>query len=92
MIDTIIYTKDNTHIENSYKVETRKRIRENCIWIVEKRKAMKYPTRSLNSYVNEWKGHNNLYKLGLFKDHTKDVDLEEPQSILWRIIWWIIGR
>ena len=35
--------------------------------------------RSFNSMVNEWKAHNLLYDLNLFKSHTKDLDLDyEP--------------
>ena len=32
--------------------------------------------RSFNSMANEWKAHNLLYDLNLFKSHTKDLDLD----------------
>ena len=38
--------------------------------------------RTLKSWVKEWKAHNRLYKLGLFRKHTKDCDLEENEK------WW----
>ena len=35
--------------------------------------------RSFNSMANEWKAHNLLYDLNLFRSHTKDLDLDyEP--------------
>lgn len=88
----IYTTKDNTHIENSYLIKTRKAIREEVETIIFIREAKMYPiTRSIGSYVNEWKAHNRLYRLGLFVSHTKDTDLEEPQSLIYRIIWFILG-
>ena len=38
--------------------------------------------RNLKSWIKEWKAHNRLYKLGLFKSHTTDCDLEENEK------WW----
>ena len=48
--------------------------------------------RSINSWVREWKAHNRLYKLGLFKEHTKDCDLEENEKIHRLMVYWILGR
>lgn len=89
----IRYYKNNTHIENSWKVNTIAGIEKEVYTIVEIRKAMKYPVRKKQeSYVREWKAHNNLYNRGLFVKHTKDVDLEEPANWLHQIIFYIIGR
>ena len=47
--------------------------------------------RSMSSLVNEWKAHNLLYDLHLFRSHTKNVDLnDEP----WyrRTIYWILSK
>lgn len=38
-------------------------------------------TRSIKSLVEEWRAHNLLYKLGLFKSHTKDVDLNNESKV-----------
>ena len=86
----IIYTENNTKICNSRLIEN------NEIWevvyrIMEQRKCRNLlVTRTQLSYCNEIKAHNRLYKLGLFKSHTKDVDLEEPikkwKEILYSII------
>ena len=91
----IQYYVDNTKITNSYKL-TDEEIKKISIDIAFSRQ-IKYDwkcqhLRKADSYVREIKGHNNLYKLGLFKSHTKDVDLEEQQSIFNKIIYWIIGR
>lgn len=47
--------------------------------------------RSMSSMVNEWKAHNLLYDLHLFRKHTKNVDLnKEP----WyrNAIYWILSK
>ena len=85
----ISYTENNTHVEDSYlandiKFEVGSIIRERYLQFLP-------VTRSFESYVREWKGHNRLYKLGLFRSHTKDVDLDENMSMIWEIIWMIIG-
>ena len=38
------------------------------------------PTRSKMSYVREWEAHNWLYRHGMFKSHTKDVDLNDDEK------------
>lgn len=89
-IDYSIY---NTHIENSYLLTQRKSIENTVDWIVEARNIRKLPiTRTNQSYTREWLGHNRLYKLGIKKQNTKDVDLNENISIWEEILWLIIGR
>ena len=86
------YSKDNTHVINSYMLTSRNGIKKEVEWIIQARNIRKYPvTRSVNSYVREWRGHNRLYKLGLFKNRTKDTDLEENQNIILKIVWFILG-
>ena len=87
--DKISYTEDNTHIIDSYQV---KDINLDVGSIIRERHIRHLQvTRTFESYVREWKGHNRLYNLGLFKSHTKDVDLEEPQNWFWKIVWFILG-
>ena len=38
--------------------------------------------RSNCSLTNEWACHNFLYMIGLFKSHTKNVDMQYP------LRWW----
>ena len=47
--------------------------------------------RSICSLCNEWIAHSRLYRLGIAKSHTRDVDLEYPQSALHSIAWAILG-
>ena len=42
--------------------------------------------RSNYSLSCEWAVHNALYKLGLFRSHTKDVDLNYPCRLEWLYI------
>ena len=42
--------------------------------------------RSNYSLSCEWAVHNALYKLGLFRSHTKDMDLNYPCRIEWLYI------
>lgn len=47
--------------------------------------------RSMFSLCNEWIAHSRLYKLGIARSNTRDVDLEYPQSVLHTIAWTILG-
>lgn len=84
-------TNNTIHIEDGYKLPGRKLKEEylRCIRLM-------YPScnvfkRSMDSLVSEWTAHNRLYLLGLFRSHTKDVDLEYPQSKGLSILWRILG-
>ena len=35
----------------------------------------------LDSMIDEWKAHNLLYKFGLFRSHTKDVDIDNERIL-----------
>ena len=76
----INYDEKNIRIVNSFKINKI----EDMILILrifQIRTGYK-SKRSLRSWIKEWKAHNRLYKLGLFKSHTKDCDLEENEK------WW----
>lgn len=81
----------NTKIYNCYKLKRKEqnKIIEN---IMKFRLRKNLPvTRSFNSYKRELKAHKRLYILGLFRNHTKDCDLEEHIKTWKRIIYFIIG-
>lgn len=86
----IEYSEDNTHVVDSYKIDN---INLSVGYIIRERylRHLKV-TRSFESYVREWKGHNNLYNLHLFRKHTASVDLNEKQKPCEELIWLIIGR
>lgn len=85
----IEYSEDNTHVEDSYLYTD---YNLNVMTVIRERhfRHLKV-TRSFESYVREWRGHNRLYYLHLFRSHTKDVDLDEDMSMFWELIWLIIG-
>lgn len=86
------YSQNNTQVKNSYLLSTTKAIREEVEEIVDYRKMTKRPvTRSINSYVREWRGHNRLYKWGIARSHTRDVDLNENNNIIEELLWLILG-
>lgn len=88
----IIYTKTNTRIYDSYKLNNKeiKVVVQDIIFIrVMDNKLLK--TRTEQSYINEIKAHKRLYKLGLFRSHTKDADLEEPIKKWKEMLYSIIG-
>ena len=78
-------------IINSYTMNNKERMKEylGCLKVM-------YPKcevfkRSDKSLIREWRAHNLLYKLGLYRSHTKDVDLEYPIERKYEIIWNILG-
>lgn len=88
----VSYSIDNTHIKNSYLIKTRKIIKEETIKIMAEREAKGYNvSRTINSYVREWIGHNRLYRWGICKERTRDVDLEENTNLFKDLVWLILG-
>ena len=85
----IIYSKYNTKIIDGY---LEKDISKKVDGIIEERNRRGYPvTRSKASYVSEWKAHNRLYRLGIKRNHTADVDLNENQKKCEDMMWRILG-
>ena len=79
--DTLIRYDDTViSIEDSYKVTDEDDMFDILTKFVYETKY--YSKRSISSWIKEWKAHNRLYKLGLFRSHTKDCDLEENEK------WW----
>lgn len=89
MIDV---TKNNIHIPDSYKVRN-----VNTMRVVLHREEALHPDcevflhRNKESLVREWRAHNRLYRLGIFKNRTKDVDLEWPQTWWMKVGYFILG-
>lgn len=83
------YTKKMTIIYDSYLLTN---ITGEIKQIIAKRREKGLPVnRSLKSYISETKAHNRLYKLHLFRKHTKNTDLEENIKKWVEIIYFIIG-
>ena len=47
--------------------------------------------RSNKSLRREWALHNFLYDIGIWKSHTKDVDLNYPLKWYISAIYWVFG-
>lgn len=86
-------SEDNTRIYSSYKVKTRKDIKRFLVKLqaIDKHKEFAISKRSLLGMVLEWRAHNTLYNLHLFRSHTKDVDLEYPQKWYMKVVWFCLG-
>lgn len=54
------------------------------------RLGLKY-SRKETDMVHEISAHNLIYRFGLFKERTRDADLEEKQRWWLRIMYFIIG-
>lgn len=88
--ENIIYiTNDNSKIYLGYLLKDIPKTIDKIIKIrIEKGLLV---SRSRKSYIAETKAHIRLYKLHLFKKHTRDIDLEEPIKKITEIIYFIIG-
>ncbi len=86
----IEYDAGNIRIVDSYKIKKKQDMIE--ILMNFKSQTNFKSKRTIKSWIKEWKSHNLMYKLNLFKNHTKDCDLEENEKLYRRIIYWIIGN
>jgi hypothetical protein len=91
----IIYYKDYTTVTNSYLLDDDDI--ERVATEIAYSRSCKYDWkcdyfRNEESYIREIKAHNRLYRLGLWKSHTINTDLEENIDIIHKVIWWFIGR
>lgn len=86
----IEYDSGNIRIKDSYKVKNTA-IMELILQMFLIKTGYK-SKRSIKSWIKEWKTHNRLYRLGLFKSHTKDCDLEENEKVHRLIVYEILGN
>lgn len=85
----VTYRKKLTKVYDSYLMNN---VADEIKEIIAKRREKGLPiTRSMKSYIRETKAHNRLYKLGLFRKHTKSTDLEENIKKWKEIVYFIIG-
>ena len=86
------YNSRNIHIFNSYKVK-RKRDMKRILMLIRCASFNRgiFYSRKEKSWIREWKAHNILYKLGIKKERTESVDLNENESILRRFGYFILS-
>lgn len=81
----VVVSDNNIRIENGYLVRCRDfEFVLECIRESEPNEVT--ANRSNYSLSCEWAVHNALYKLGLFRSRTKDVDMEYPCRLEWLYI------
>lgn len=82
---------NNINIKNSYKIRGRK----NILYVIKqiKEKLPNHLVSSISDFslVNEWACHNICYRLGIFIDRTKDVDLDYGKPWYINMLYNIIG-
>ena len=74
-------TKNNVHIDNSYKIC--KKADMNAIVKLIRAEAAKLGfkyKRSNSSWVTEWRAHNYMYDHGIERSRTASVDLSEKDN------------
>ena len=86
---TIKYWIDNTCIYNSYRIED---IDLTIRKIIIGRTVRGFKSkRSFGSYARELKAHIRMYKMHLFRSHTKDTDLEEDIKFWKEVVYFFFG-
>lgn len=82
----VIVGDNGIRIENGYRVRCRDfESVLDCIRANEPNEVTGH--RSNYSLACEWAVHNVLYRMGLFRGHTKDVDMEYPCRYEWLFIF-----
>lgn len=84
--------ENNTTIYNSYLIKDRSDMKKFLNHI----RCRFYPKGSINKrhnkdMIREWRVHNLLYSWKLFTKHTKDVDLDYPQSLGMKVLYFILS-
>ena len=87
-----VCSENYVRIEDSYNVKTSeiRAFLSDLVLQITLDGKLKYK-RSFESWEKEWVAHNRLYKLGLFRQHTKDADLYEDESKFRLFCYNIIG-
>lgn len=86
-------TKDNITIYNSYLIKSKADMSFVLSVIKYNYPQSDYIVNQLDkdTMINEWRGHNLLYNLHLFRSHTKDVDINKNPWYL-KVGYWILSK
>lgn len=85
----------NIHIEDSWQLDLDFRGMEACLEYIrateefKELEAIGY-TRSAKSQEREWYGHNVLYSWGKSPEQTGSVDLDQNESLLRRLAYFLL--
>lgn len=84
-------TGSNINIKDSYKVTSKSEMKEMLYAIQHNHPECTSFKRSYESLMAEWRAHNRLYRWGIKRDHTADVDLNYPLKWYVELIYRILG-
>lgn len=84
-------TKNNIHIENSYQIKSKSEMKEVLYAIQHNHPECNSFKRDYKSMIAEWRTHNRLYKWGIEKGRTADVDLNYPLKWYVELAYRILG-
>ena len=84
------FLNDNIKIYDSYKTTDEKDMA--MILSIISIYPQYHLTRNRKELIDEWKFHNLLYNLHLFRSHTKDTDLDENESKFRKLVYKIVGK
>lgn len=89
---TVYFDEKNIHIRESYTFTDPKCMLEAMFLIREEAKRFNIEYKRTNiSWLREWKAHNVMYKMGLFKKSTANTDLNENESWFRRLVYWFLS-
>jgi hypothetical protein len=82
----------STHIENSYKIKKEKEMKYIISYLKDHtNESYAIHKESMNNMLKEWKAHNILYKIGLFRNRTRSVDLNIDNKWYIKLIYAILA-
>ena len=86
---SIVCNDSNIVIYNSYKITSLDAMQATAFCLYKSYISKVDNNRTIFNLVNEWRTHNLLYTLGLFRTHTKDVNFEYKQKFILKLLYGI---
>lgn len=87
----VTVSTNNINIKDSYTVTSKDKMREVLFAIQHEHPECNSFKREYDEMIAEWRTHNRLYRWGLWKSHTKDVDINYPVKWYIQLIYNILG-
>lgn len=78
-------------IIDSYKISKYSDMKVILMQLIDNNELPENYNRSLSGMIEEWRCHNLFYKLGIYKNRTKDCDLEYPQKWYYKIAYFLMS-
>ena len=86
----IKFSSTTMTIEESYKIRNPHKMLDILTESLEKAEVFT-TSRKMKSFINQWLVYNNLYKLYLFRKHTKNVTFKDEQSKIKRKMFTMLS-